>query len=530
MLVYATNLRFCSVPGAEKIFEVVARWLSRKGVGSISARILSETHNLSLGDGSQLRTWSETSARPRLYALRLTHGDREVAGRQWVTELGVEDPGDEGDIRATVLLETSEISARVSGPVQITRPLLVEHLLLECAPTSDTPGLTVRSLTPESARAFDYVVTDERRAHPLIVVSPTASGQFLLDIDRARSLVAGVAEVVRIPPDTDTFALADVLGKEYVAWRGAVRVLFPVRTRGSDRFVPGTLILADQLSEIAAEGRSAETELLSIVAHRTNLTNSRRHIRPEAVRELSLRREMLRRRREAEEAGSTAELLPLYEEADRENSEKIQQLEDWNRQLESLVDSLEDEKRILASQNEGLKAALAGARSSAPGQPGAGTILQSRDALLAAIAGAPSLEESLQVIACLFADRVVILDTAWKSTRDAAAFQNRPKAFELLRMLVTSYWQALTDGRGDNEARKVFGNAYASRESETVEGNRRARELRTFIYDGQPIEMWKHLKIGNKPSVAETLRIHFEWDAQRNKIVIGHCGVHLDHG
>jgi hypothetical protein len=447
-----------------------------------------------------------------------------------VTELGVEDPGNEGDIQASVLLETNEISARVLGPVHTTRPLLVEHLLQECAPTSDTPGLTVKSLTPESARAFDYVVTDDRRAHPLIVVSPTASGQFLLDIDRVRSLVAGLAEVVRIPPDADTFALADILGKEYVAWLGAVRVLFPPRTRGSDRFVPRILILADQLSEIAAEGRSAETELLSIVAHRMNLTNSRRHIRPEAVRELSLRREMLRRRREAEEAGSTAELLPLYEEADRENSQKIRQLEDWNRELESLVESLEEEKRTLASQNENLKAALGSARPSVPGQPGAGAILQSRDALLAAIAGTPSLEESLQVIAHLFAERVVILDSAWKAARGAVAFQNRPKAFELLRILVTSYWQALTDGRGDNEARKVFGNAYASRESETVETNRRARDLRTFIYDGQPIEMWKHLKIGRKPSVAETLRIHFEWDARRNKIVIGHCGGHLDHG
>jgi hypothetical protein len=530
MLVYAAKLRLRCAPGAAKILEVASRWLSRKGGGPISAQIVTGNHNLRLADGSQLRTWCETSAYPRLYALRLSHGDREVPGRQWVTELGVEDPGSESDIRATVLLETSEISARVLGPVLITRPLLIEHLLQECAPTSDTPGLTVRSLTPESAKAFEYVVTDERRAHPLIVISPTAAGEFVVDVARVRSLVAGLAEVVRIPPGADTFALADILGKEHVAWLGAVRVLFPPRTRGSERFVPRALLLAEQLGEIVAEGRSAEAEILSIVAHRMNLTNSRGHIRPDTVQELSLRREILRRRREAEEAGSTAELLPLYEEADRENSQKIRQLEDWNRELESLVDALEDEKRNLTSQNENLKAALGNARAAVAGQPGAHTVLQSREALLAAIVGTPSLEESLQVIEQLFAERLVILDSAWKSARDAATFQNHRKAFELLKTLVTAYWQALSDGRGDNEARKVFGSAYAARESETVEGNKRARALRTFNYEGKPIEMWKHLKIGTKPSAAETLRIHFEWDPRKSRIVIGHCGSHLDHG
>ncbi len=39
--------------------------------------------------------------------------------------------------------------------------------------------------------------------------------------------------------------------------------------------------------------------------------------------------------------------------------------------------------------------------------------------------------------------------------------------------------------------------------------------------------MTNHLKIGVKPSDAETLRIHFDWDAEKKMIVIGHCGKHL---
>jgi len=38
----------------------------------------------------------------------------------------------------------------------------------------------------------------------------------------------------------------------------------------------------------------------------------------------------------------------------------------------------------------------------------------------------------------------------------------------------------------------------------------------------------KHLKHGVKNSKAETLRIHFEWMPGEKKLVIGHCGKHLN--
>jgi hypothetical protein len=39
--------------------------------------------------------------------------------------------------------------------------------------------------------------------------------------------------------------------------------------------------------------------------------------------------------------------------------------------------------------------------------------------------------------------------------------------------------------------------------------------------------MWQHLKIGAKDSINRTLRIHFYWDSNLSKVVIGHCGKHL---
>ncbi|HEY6291052.1 MAG TPA: hypothetical protein VI455_05745 [Terriglobia bacterium] len=92
--------------------------------------------------------------------------------------------------------------------------------------------------------------------------------------------------------------------------------------------------------------------------------------------------------------------------------------------------------------------------------------------------------------------------------------------------MVTEYRSKLIEG-GDNEARKVFGNnEYAAKESETVMGNQAMRRQRTFAYDGKQVEMFRHLKIGIEANVARTIRVHFHWDSDREKIVIGYCGEH----
>jgi len=74
----------------------------------------------------------------------------------------------------------------------------------------------------------------------------------------------------------------------------------------------------------------------------------------------------------------------------------------------------------------------------------------------------------------------------------------------------------------------VFGgSSYAPRESQTIERNPKSKRDRTFSYQGKTVEMWQHLKIGAKDSENHTLRVHFCWDEELAKVVIGHCGKHL---
>ena len=53
------------------------------------------------------------------------------------------------------------------------------------------------------------------------------------------------------------------------------------------------------------------------------------------------------------------------------------------------------------------------------------------------------------------------------------------------------------------------------------------RRRRTFDYDGTQVEMFQHLKIGVDDDQTRTIRVHFHWDGDRQKMVIGHCGEHL---
>lgn len=93
--------------------------------------------------------------------------------------------------------------------------------------------------------------------------------------------------------------------------------------------------------------------------------------------------------------------------------------------------------------------------------------------------------------------------------------------------LAGAYWEVLSAGRPDSEARKAFPTKrFAAKEPETLSNSGQAK--RTFPYEGAPVLMEPHLKVGDTGGSAETtLRIHFRCDAAAKRIVIGHRGPHI---
>ncbi len=124
-------------------------------------------------------------------------------------------------------------------------------------------------------------------------------------------------------------------------------------------------------------------------------------------------------------------------------------------------------------------------------------------------------------------DKCTVLASAKTSAEEMDRFLNGRELMRLLKKLVTEYRGKLMAG-GDSQARAVFGKSeYAAKESETVMASKAMKRQRTFTYEGQDVEMFRHLKIGVDDDVTRTIRVHFHWDAEKQRIVIGYCGKHL---
>lgn len=526
MLVYASRLQLAQNDAFDTVKAAVADWLKSKTGSSDIAGFLERPGRHELGANSFLDVSTFEATDRRAASFRFGHPDRSVSAREWHTEVGVLVAPEAS--YCSVLLQAHDSSAQVLARTETTRPMVVQKIVQRCRLGRSTPGGEVRLLTETDAEAFEYGVRDRTRSFPIVQVSPRREGGHMLEPSRLCDLLTGIAEVVVIPDDTDTFALSNALGSRFSAYDGAVNILWPVVDRNGCAFVPSSRLLAADIENILLQGRRPESDLLALICHETNSGLARLHISTERVQSMVLRAAL-----DAAKLDRTSrvddELQSLYRQVDQEQRVRIEQ-------LEGAVQDLE--RRLTAEQSEGLlkdvtvsalKTQLTRASAAAP-SPSALTVAE-RDVLLKGMDASANLEDCLRVIETLFRERIVVLESASTSARKAKGFGEPRDAFDLLVKLCTGYFDAMVAGKGDRAGVEVFGNkSFAARESETVENNKRARALRSFVYKGESIEMMRHLKLGVKDSVDKTFRAHFHWDPGAKRIVLGHCGKHLDHG
>lgn len=530
MLVYSTTLWLsCEF---DQAVDVISEWLSFKFKEPIDRLHIKQDGAFFVKDNDRLQVARIVDNWPQLESIIYTQPDNQVSGRLWKTEISLRRLAAESTVEVTVVLSTSEISTRVKTDIQLTRPLVVRNLLEKCSPTDPTPGIQVWDIDETDAnRYLEHVLSPERSA-PIVLVSPTASRDYPIKAEDLLFQLGGIADIYCIMPDANTFRIQELVGDRYAAWRGAINVIFPpFKARGSSTISNRLYRLEDIEMLLAAVDTRPELEFLSLITHRVNLPNSWRHFSIDRLTEHKRRQELQRTKAEASGSGELREYVALLEEDNQRLSDEKRNADEIVAGLQSELSARDVDIDIKYEQIDQLQKQLQGMQASlhfGRAQADAGSELQQiRGAFVNAINGSASLAEALQLIEVLFPDRVVILDAAWSSADESSKFKYRARAFELLWNLVTRYWDALVSGNGDVEARNIFGEAFSPNEGE-AENNRRAVELRTFEYKGEPIQMFRHLGIGIKPSISETLRIHFYWDSADQKIVIGHCGQHLD--
>lgn len=534
MLIYANTLYLEPAGGPGDVIRQVAKWVGQRTRSFVDeARLAEGIRELKLKDGSTLASTTTSSLAdepvyPYLFSAQLSHRDEVVSGRKWITEVGIRQEAEGRPVECSLLLKTDEVSARVTAPIQVTRPKLVEQLLKTCKPAAETPGLVVKTLDEHSAKAFLHEVEREARSYPLVLISCPRDGQYAVEPERLRSVLAGLADVVTVPDGVDTFVVEAVVGRRHMAFAGGVNIVFPVRRGVREPFCDTVLLRAEAIDDLLHDGRALDSEVLGIITHRTNLPLSWRHVSPVKVDQAILHGRvaaLLDKAKGSQHADELAEYVELLEAADQDLLRKDADLKQSRLDFEAKEEEVRDLKEEIFNLNQTVSRLQANDGSAAAME----VVAPLREQLLDAVKTKLTLQKVLDLMGNLFPDRLVFLETATASAKEADRNGSKlaEKACELLHTLATGYWNALSDGKGDQHAKSVFGkDAYAANEADALSSE--GKRLRTFHYCGQAFVMEKHLKHGVKDSKAETLRIHFEWLPAEKKLVVGHCGKHLN--
>ncbi len=537
MLVYANHLTVKGTGAEEAVFRAIGDWLKEQlgqRLRPDQLRRDGEYDGYCRETKSWLRVYATDQEEPRLYSWVLRTPDSRVIGRQWIVEAGVKI--EDGLLELSCVVKTDARSTLVQEPVTASQPRVIRYVendvrrAVKADFTDNVPGLGIRLVGEDidSYRAFQYQIEDQDRDYPIVLVSPTADGEYLVDAGRLQQELIGLAEVVQVSLDFDGYEMRDVLGKPFSAWGGAVNVLHIATRTG---FVHSRFFLSHEIQEWG-DYSDRVARLLAWVTNNTNTRRLRNHVRPEGVMRLALRRRLAatlaaRHQIDASEfqlqiadASSRLEEQDIYLE---EIAKELHDSEDEVLDLEGRLVQQEEEIAKKDYQFQGLKDQLA----NSGGDKNSRVDTDQLVGLLWRTA-APSPSRCLDCIESVYGDRCVVLATAKESAAEMIRFQLSPRLLDLLRTLVTDYRTALLSGVGDSQARKVFGRGeYAAKESETVTRNKAMLRQRTFDYDGKSVEMLQHLKIGVADDVTKTIRVHFHWDASRKKIAIGYCGKHL---
>jgi hypothetical protein len=469
---------------------------------------------------------------PLAWSFYYNHADTTYRGlRYWHTEVGLR----------KILEDEISISCRVShalnreyiGPEIIdpspSCPRFLKDILEHRATSAFSGDMRLHSepylLATGDCKKLSETVFSTTRHCPVIIVNGNRYDEyFSIDVRNLQKSLLGKTNVFICPEDS-VFGeeLSFFFSGNYQVRHRSMRVFLPYANinRNGDarrhRYFSSSELSSSQTVEtinqlIASIARTFTINDPESVLHESEVVGIARQRHLSALRE----------------AGKpTAEWVKLLEADNQTLGARLDLVKEQLKQSEQLVEIGDGEIQELKQLNHGLKSQLA--QLAGIHQSGGATSSKGRDAFLLARSGEGTPNDCLFALDFLFPDRLRILSSAFASSEESAGFQKTKKLWELLEKLATDYYDRLsTEGSGDLVARQVFGNdSFSAKESESVEGSSRLRQRRIFLDRGIPQEMFRHLKIGVADNASETIRVHFDWDAEEKIIVVGHCGPHL---
>lgn len=444
--------------------------------------------------------------------------------RDWVTEIGFHQLNSQtAEFNCVISYgDTPEFIGRYEEAPEPTLPgligILLRHNQFECYWGIDEVKKGATELKVGDFPEFRKALMNTKRVMPYIYISPRKKNEeeteLLVTPSKLAKVVCGSAKVFYSNDTAFTQEMSYLFAcKEYSCYGGSVRVYKPNLddSNRNDAYRHRSLhpVFIEEVGEeeILRIYRRALAQNVNFFENFLDVEQCREMKKDEDRR---CRIEELRARHK-KEIGEIQD--NKIEEAIEEESKRLEA----EQQVKELKDKLKEanaREYSLSAQLQGLKSSVA--RTNA---------LEQAAGFRMNIEKYPQTSEDIvKYFTIAFSDRIVFAESAIKSLKRCKF--TAKDLWEILFELSTVMWDLMQNGNCPDPYKEFYqrtGIEVARGEgAETRKDSKLMKQFET-VYDGKIIDIETHITYGR-----EGQSIHFNFDSEMQKIIVGHCGEHLD--
>jgi hypothetical protein len=480
---------------------------------------------IAVGTGREIGTG--TLEAPQLWSARFDHPCSEVAFRQWRTDIGLTRVGD--NVRFSLLtrhwIRDGYIGEEPPPPVP-SAPGIVGRVLRARAWQSfagpqrlwDHPV----ELSAGQGASLRQMLEDPQRVATVVLVTRRFGTELtLVDSAKLARLLAGVAVVLEATRAEVNKEIEWVLPKGFRCWDGMVRAYLPgvhFDSEGDAR--RHRYFSSDQIAELTPQ--IVEDRLITGIARRSALQVGDAVTTLEDV-SAKQREYRLAELRQAVDDTSVKEYVELLE-GDVKGlaatiASKDQDLAfaaERNDGLSEQVDELEEQAAKMLHERDHWKAQALKATER----------FEKRSRALDSLRRLPEdLLSALDLLEALHGGTLVFSERARKAAAKVRTYEVQ-EVWQCLWAMATILRELFFNQSVPLDVEDAFRNRTGFRlalsESSETKKDKSLMRLRKDTFEGKEIDITPHVKVG------ATFRIYFAVDRDAQRLIVGHCGEHLD--
>jgi len=442
----------------------------------------------------------------QLWGVRFSHPDAEQPGVQWQTDLLLR----LRDGRATQFTCINRFGS--SGDAVLparrspSRPRIIRDVLQRWGGTAGFPlEPEPTPLKADGVNQFLDLLTNPDRKRPVVLVTArNVDDRPITDAKALSSWVCGLAHVYEATDRFSSLKMKDILPRRLNCWDGAVRIYWPGFRVADDPFrhrlwSPTEVRKLDKVLpqglKMHVLGHICEAAAYAVTSDSLSWESI------EAVRRRSLMSEL-------KEKGEVAELFELADEESRTLRSEKEHLEG---EVSRLAKALEDSQHRERTWKDAYL------------QLQRGEALDSDEQELLPV---ESVADAVARAREQFDELVFALNG--QSDVDANPYESGEEVYAALEWLATTYYQARTGTKScpdfDISIRETSGWWYQGHQSEVTMS--KYRNWYTTTWEGRAYWLGEHVGTGSGKDARYTIRIGFDWDRDRQKVVVGYIGQH----